>query len=70
MIRWKLNEIMARQRISNRRFAELMGAHENSIGRLRRSDVMPRLAHDTLNDICKHLGVQPADLLSYEPDKE
>jgi putative transcriptional regulator len=68
MIHWKLNEIMAKQRIQNRRLAELIGVHENSIYRLRAVDRMPRLTEVTLEGLCLHLQCQPGDLLEWVPD--
>lgn len=65
MICWKLNEVMASRRMQNRRLAELMGIHENSIYRLRATDRMPRLKQETLNGLCMHLSCQPGDLMEW-----
>jgi putative transcriptional regulator len=68
MIRWKLNEVMASRRMANRRLAELIGIHENSVSRLKAADKMPRMDGDRLNGICKALQCHPADLLEYVQD--
>lgn len=70
VIRWKLNEVMARKRVRNKDLAEALGITENSVYRLRRVDEMPRLMPERLNGICKALNCQPGDLLVYEPDDD
>jgi len=64
VIRWKLNELMARNRIRNKDLAEALGITENSVYRLRRIDEMPRLAPERLNGICA-LKCQPGELLEW-----
>lgn len=68
VIRWKLNEVMARKRVRNKDLAEALGITENSVYRLRKVDEMPRLTPERLNGICKVLDCQPGELLEYEPD--
>ena len=68
VIRWKLNEVMARKRVKNKDLAEELGITENSVYRLRKVDEMPRLTPERLNGICKALNCQPGELLVYEPD--
>ena len=67
MIRWKLNEVMARKRVRNKDLAEALGITENSVYRLRKVDQMPRLTPERLNGICMALNCQPGDLLEYVP---
>jgi putative transcriptional regulator len=69
VIRWKLNELLSKQRKTSRELAEAIGVHENSVYRLRKEDTMPRLSHDTLNGICVFLKCQPGDLLEWVPDQ-
>lgn len=69
VIRWKLNEVMARKRVKNKDLAKLLGITENSIYRLRKVDEMPRLAPERLNGICKALNCQPGELLEYVSDE-
>ena len=68
MIRWRLREIMARQRMTNKRLSELMGVHPNAISSLKNQDNMPRIGGDTLDALCKHLNCTPTDLIEYLPD--
>ncbi len=70
VIRWKLNEVMARKRVRNKDLAEALEITENSVYRLRKVDEMPRLMPERLNGICKVLDCQPGDLLVYEPDDD
>jgi putative transcriptional regulator len=70
VIRWKLNEVMARKRVRNKDLAEALGITENSVYRLRKVDEMPRLMPERLNGICKALNCQPGELLEYEPDDD
>lgn len=70
VIRWKLNELMARKRIRNKDLAEALGITENSVYRLRRIDEMPRLAPERLNGICAVLKCQPGELLEWIPDSD
>lgn len=67
-IRWRLREIMARERITNKFLAELMGVHPNAISSLKNQDIMPRIGGETLNSLCKFLDCTPADLIEYVPD--
>ncbi len=70
VIRWKLNEVMARSRVRNKDLAEVLGITENSVYRLRKVDEMPRLTPERLNGICKALDCQPGELLEYLPNDD
>ena len=70
MIRWKLNELMARKRIRNKDLAEALDITENSVYRLRKTDEMPRLTPQRLEGICAALECQPGELLEWVPDAE
>ena len=63
VIRWRLHELLSSQRKTSRDLALFMGVHENSVYRLRKTETMPRLSHDTLDSICKFLDCDPGDLL-------
>jgi len=56
---------MARQRISNKRLAELMGVHPNAISRLKNQDTLPQIGGETLDTLCKFLDCTPNDLIEY-----
>ena len=70
VIRWKLNEMLSKQRKTSRELADFIGIHENSVYRLRKEDKMPRLNHDTLDKICEFLNCQPGELLERVPDEQ
>jgi putative transcriptional regulator len=80
MLRWKLREVMARGKITNRELALAMQVHETSISRLKTADTMPRIDGETLNNICfcltkllkakgLDLVITPMDLFDYIPDE-
>lgn len=68
VIRWKLNEVMAKRRVRNKDLAEALDITENSVYRLRKTDEMPRLTPERLDGICAVLQCQPGDLLEWVPD--
>jgi putative transcriptional regulator len=68
-IRWRLREIMARGKMTNRELATKIGMHENSVSKLKTQDTLPRIGGETLNDICKALNCTPFDLIEYSPDE-
>ncbi len=70
VIRWKLNEVMARKRVRNKDLAVALAVTENSVYRLRKTDEMPRLTPERLNGICAALRCQPGDLLEWLPDED
>ena len=70
VIRWNLNEVMARKRIRNKDLALVLGITETSVYRLRRTDEMPRLSPERLNGICAALECQPGELLQWIPDDD
>jgi len=70
VIRWKLNEVMARKRIRNKDLAQDLGITETSIYRLRKTDDMPRLSPERLNGLCAALKCQPGELLEWVPDDD
>jgi putative transcriptional regulator len=70
VIYWKLNELMARKRVRNKDLANALGITENSVYRLRKTDMMPRLSPERLNGICNFLQCQPGELLVWTPDNE
>jgi len=70
VIRWKLNEVMARKRIRNKDLAKALSITETSIYRLRKTDEMPRLSPERLNGLCAALECQPGELLEWLPDDD
>ena len=80
MLRWKLGEVMARARMTNRELAKVLGLHETSVSRMKTAETMPRIDGDSLNHLCNSLNhiyrkkgvktvVSPADLFEYIPEE-
>jgi putative transcriptional regulator len=67
-IRWRLREMMARQRMTNKRLAELMDVHPNTISNLKNQDTLPHIG-ETLDALCKFLDCTPSDLIEYIADE-
>ena len=79
MLRWRLREIMARGRITNRELAQRLHRHETSISRMKNSDTMPKMDGDELNILCNVLTemlkergqevvITHVDLIQHSPD--
>lgn len=79
MLRWRLREIMARGRITNRELAQRLHKHETSISRMKNSDTMPKMDGAELNSLCKALTelfrergqgvvITHVDLIEHFPD--
>ena len=80
MLRWKLREVMARAKITNRELATALKVHETSVSRMKTADSMPRIDGDTLYYLCNFLIrlykekgineiVMPADLFEFIPNQ-
>ncbi len=80
MLRWKLREVMARVRMTNRELAQVLRVHETSVSRMKTADTMPRIDGETLNHLCNGLNhiyrskgvdviISPADLFEYVPEE-
>lgn len=65
----RLNELMARRRITGRQLAAQVGINEVNLSLLRTGKVRG-VKFETLAKLCRLLGCQPGDLLDYEPGAE
>ena len=63
VIRWKLREVMARKKITNRALAKVLDMHEGSISRLKGLDEMPQIDGKTLSKFCQALSCSLFDLI-------
>jgi len=63
MLRWRLREIMAAKRITNRKLAAMVDMHEVTISKLKTVDTMPRIDGESLEKILKALDCKLTDLL-------
>jgi len=48
---WKLREVMARRRITNKALADELNVHPTSISRLKTQDVLPEIGGETLAEL-------------------
>ena len=55
-IRWKLNEIMARYRITGVDLAKELGIRVESVSNLRNSETIPRIGGERIQDLCQALS--------------
>ena len=78
LIKWRLNEVMARYRIKGNDLAAYLGVSGNAISNLKNARTMPRLTGEKLNTLCNGLNelaqdkereITPADLIDYIADK-
>lgn len=56
VIRWQLNEVMARHHIKGKTLAEYLSDREATISKLRNSRTMPRIDGDRLDSLLKALN--------------
>lgn len=68
LIYWRLRELMARHKMTNRKMAQLTGMHENSISHLKKQDTLPEIGGETLEKLCHALNCTPGDLIEYLPE--
>lgn len=47
-VTWKLREVLARRRITNKALAEKMGIHPTNISRLKNRDTLPAIGNDEI----------------------
>lgn len=77
MIRWRLNEVMARHRVLAKDLADFIGVSRNAMSALKKSESMPRVDGERLEQLCagiKKLSkigekVTPYDLIEYIEDE-
>jgi putative transcriptional regulator len=50
-VRWKLREVMARRKITNRALASELQVHPTSISRLKTQDVLPEIGGEALRSL-------------------
>ncbi|MGV3523769.1 MAG: helix-turn-helix domain-containing protein [Candidatus Sericytochromatia bacterium] len=63
-LKWKLRHLMRERRISNKRLAESIGVHRNTVLLLKEdAPTMIRLKH--LEALCEVLNCQPSDLFEF-----
>jgi DNA-binding Xre family transcriptional regulator len=79
LIRWRLNEIMARHRIKGSDLANRLQISNNAVSKLKNAQTMPRIDGDRLNTLCNALNnlaenvdveITPAALIEYVRDEQ
>jgi putative transcriptional regulator len=78
LIRWKLNEVMARHRVKGKDLAEYLGVSANAISGLRKAEIMPEIGGQRWEHICLGINklskigeiISPLDLIEYITDEE
>lgn len=68
LIYWRLREIMARRKMTNRQLAALTGMHVNTISRIKNLETLIDVRGETLEKLCRALHCTPGDLLQYVED--
>ncbi|WP_256478845.1 helix-turn-helix domain-containing protein [Chroococcidiopsis sp. CCMEE 29] len=77
MIRWRLNEVMARHRVLAKDLADFIGVSRNAMSALKKSESIPRVDGERLEQLCigitklSKIGekVTPYDLIEYIEDE-
>lgn len=65
-IRCRLGDIMKEKGLSNKEVVELTGVSRNTITSLA-ANATKRVDYDTLEGLCRGLGVTPGELIEYIP---
>lgn len=66
-LKWKLRHLMRERKISNKKLAESIGIHRNTVLLLKEDQpTMIRMKH--LESLCHVLECQPSDLFEYTHD--
>lgn len=66
-VRCRLGEIMSERNLTNKDVVELTKVSRNTITSLA-ANATKRIDYDTLNGLCRGLGVLPGDLIEYIED--
>ena len=69
MIICTLAKQLEQRGLSQRRFAAMSGLDKSTVGRLCHDDTWMAMDRWTLGAICQTLGVQPGELLVWEPHR-
>lgn len=63
LLKWKLRQLMADRKVTNKVLAESIGVHANTISRWKAANKMPKIDGDEIEQICKALGCGVAELI-------
>lgn len=68
-VRCRLGDIMKNRNLGNKDVVEKTGVSRNTITSLA-ANATKRIDYDTLDNLCRGLGVTPAELIEYIPDEK
>jgi putative transcriptional regulator len=68
-VRCNLGDIMKKRGIGNKEVVELTGISRNTITSLA-ANATKRIDYDTLEGLCRGLGVSAGDIIEYIPDEK
>ena len=63
VVKWKLREVMARRRITNKALADELQAHPTSISRIKTQDILPEIGGEALGRLID--GINKLSLEDY-----
>jgi len=64
-VRWKLREVMARRKITNKVLADELKVHQTSISRLKTQDVLPEIGGEMLGQLIDAINKLSAEGFSF-----
>lgn len=67
MVKWRIGKLLSDQGLTSEQFAQRAGISYNTALALRRG-ASRRVDLDTLDKVCRALGVNPDQLFEYAPD--
>ncbi|BAZ15921.1 hypothetical protein NIES4071_77940 [Calothrix sp. NIES-4071] len=73
LIRWKLNEVMARHRVKGKDLADYLGISPNSVSLLKKATILPEIGGERWEQICAGINelsqinepITPFDMVEY-----
>ncbi|MBR8839756.1 MAG: helix-turn-helix transcriptional regulator [Stigonema ocellatum SAG 48.90 = DSM 106950] len=64
-VRWKLREVMARRKITNKALADELKVHPTSISRLKTQDMLPEIGGEVLGQLIDAIDNLSAEKYGY-----
>ncbi|MCR2805321.1 helix-turn-helix transcriptional regulator [Paenibacillus sp. SCIV0701] len=69
VVRCRLGDIMKQRGLTNKDVVELTGVSRNTITSLA-ANATKRIDYDTIEGLCKGLGITPGELIEFAPDNQ
>jgi putative transcriptional regulator len=67
-IQWRLRQVMADRRLTNKDLAIAVNRHPATICNLRRHETLPRIDNELLTSLCQALNCDISDLMIFRQD--